>query len=107
MIKVQDIKPGDVYLANHYFNSKQITFQPCRIISGEVVKNQNGYDAVEVEFWNGSTKKVFVREGEFKDRLGKATLKPIGNWVVNETKKMRAHINELEKNINKITEFIK
>jgi hypothetical protein len=105
MIKLLDVKKDEYYLAKYYFNSKTINWHLCKILSNEIEKNQNGFDCIKVQFWNGVEKLIYVNNGELKDMGSNETLKPVGNWVEIQEKNIENEILELETKLSLIKYF--
>lgn len=104
-LKVSELNKTELYLAMYRFNSKKITWQMCRVINTVINKNKNGYDTIQVLFWDGTVKNILVNAGECVNSIGQLTLKPIGNWLKNEITKLYAEKNSIQEKITKMENF--
>jgi hypothetical protein len=84
ILNVNDLSEDTVYLALRYFNSKTVTWQPCKFI-----KENTSPDRVCVKFLeDGSNHSVRVKDEYLEDSMGKPTLKLMSpEWVQNTLKR--------------------
>jgi|GEM_PF-5051487 len=102
LIKLSELNETDIFLARRYFNSKRITWQPCKVISTIPTTNEAGYDVIYVRFLDGASKHVFLRRtGECTDNFGDAVLKKVPkNYFQNEIQKLEDQKAVLQRQID-------
>lgn len=105
-IKVQDIKVNELYLAKRYINSKKIIFQPVIIESLTNIIQVVGFDKLVIKYLDGQEGTIYINNGECKDSAGQITLKPIGNFITQELKKLESEQKCIEDKINQLKKYI-
>ncbi len=102
LIKLSELNETDIFLARRYFNSKRITWQPCRVISTIPTTNEAGHSVIYVRFLDGVTRHVFLRHtAECIDNFGDPILKKVPkNYFENEIQKLEDQKANLQKQID-------
>lgn len=105
-IKVQDIKVNELYLAKRYINSKKIIFQPVIIESLTNIIQTGEFNKLVIKYLDGQEGSIFINNGECKDSAGHITLKPIGDFITKEIKKLESEQKCIENKINQLKKYI-
>lgn len=94
ILNVNDLSEDAVYLALRYFNSKTVTWQPCKL-----VKVNSSTDRVGVKFLeDGSNHFVRVKDEHLEDSMGKPTLKLMTpEWAQSTLKRELAAFKAMHK----------
>ena len=88
-MKLEEIDISKPFLAKYYFNSKKITWQPCRVISKDIVKNKNGFDVIMVKFFDGTTKGLYANTNKTPGSRTIPDIKPMSeSWLIKELGKI-------------------
>lgn len=102
-VPISELVEGQLILAKVRFNSKRIIFQPCYVVSPEVVPNHNKYPSIVVRTLLGTTQHMYVRD---KDGVTVvidivADTKKIQKWIASECNKLEQERMEITQKLNK------
>lgn len=102
-LELNELEVGRLYLARFRYNSKKITWEPCRVISTQPEKTPNGsFDCIRVEFLDPARESwayVNMVDGKMLmvDGARDASLKEVDlKWVMREGRKAEEELERAE-----------